>query len=348
MPKKQKVEIQETVNLAKDIIKRYGHVISAGVRILEKKKNLRTITVSPSFDLSLNGGILEGSWTIISGDPKTGKSSTCLQICANGQKEGRNIIYLDGESRLKDYNLVGIEGLDLDTIQIIHSPDDSPPLSAEDFLNILETLLKMPENEGAIAVIDSCSALVPRSELDSEASGTIRASLPKLLAHWIKKNAQTIVKQKIALLIITHYITNTSGYGKTKIPDCGKYLQYQADTLIDCKKCEPWEEAGVKVGQIIEWDISCSSKGASGKKCISYLRYGKGIDFIQEILVLGEELGLIDKAGAWYTLPFLDGEVENYEVSNYRFQGQAKLYEYLNTNPDIFNILNKKVKEMLC
>ena len=102
------------------------------------------------------------------------------------------------------------EGLDLEKIQIVHSPEDGESLSAEDFLDIAESLMKRPENNGAVCVIDSCSSLVPRAELEESASASLRASLPKLLSHWVKKNAQTVVKNKINVLIITHYITNVS------------------------------------------------------------------------------------------------------------------------------------------
>ena len=64
-------------------------------------------------------------------------------------------------------------------------------------------------------------------------------------------------------------------------------------------------------------------------------------------MVLGEDLGLIDKAGAWYTCVFMEDQVQDYDEKNYKFQGQAKLYEYIASNQDIFKILENKVKEML-
>lgn len=347
MSKKKKEESLEEVDSYKEIIKRYGNVVNRGVKVLANKRNLKTLSVSPAMDLGLNGGLLEGTLVVISGPPKCGKTTSCLQVCVNAQQEGREVIYLDGEGRLQEYNLIGVEGLDLDKIQIIASEEDCPALSAEDSLNILEWMIKDPKNKGSVAVIDSSSSLVPRDELDREASSQIRASLPKLLSHWLKKNAQTIKNQKIILIVIRHLITNTSGYGKHKLYDSGEYLQYQADTLLDCKTTSPWEEGGEKIGLILEWDIAASSKGSSGKKCISYLRFGLGIDKTQEIITLGTEFGLIEKSGAWFYLSYLDGIVEDYKKEDYRSHGAAKLYEYLSENKDKFDILNEKVKEML-
>lgn len=342
--KKQAKESPD-IDSTKEIIKRYGNVISRGVQILEKRKDLKTLSVSPALDLSLGGGILEGSWTVISGPPKCGKTSSVLQICVNAQKEGREVIYLDGESRLKEYNLSGAEGLDLDKFQVISSIDQ--PMSGEDFLHILEMLIKDPKNAGAVVVIDSTSSLIPRAELDKEADPSLRASLPKLLTHWIKKNAQTIKNQKIFLVAIRHMITNTSGYGKHKLYDSGEYLQYQADTLLECKSKTEWMEDNRQVGLIIDWDIQTSSLGSSGRKCQSYFRFGKGLDSIKEIIVLANDLGLIDKAGSWFTCPFLEGEIEGYITENNKLQGETKLYDHIASDPVKFEILNRKVKEML-
>jgi len=338
-------KVKVDLSTDKAIQKAFGKVVSKGSELLTLKTELKPISVSPSLDLALNGGILEGSWTIISGDPKTGKSTTCLQICKNAQDEGRPVIYIDGESRLKAYNLVGIEGLDLDKIQIIHSPEDADSLSAEDFLDIAESLMKRPENQGAVCVIDSCSSLVPRTELEESSSASLRASLPKLLSHWIKKVSQTVVKNKIIVLIITHYITNTSGYGKIKIPDCGVMVQYQADTRLDIAKIEPWEDGNKKIGQLIHWKISCSSMGASGTECISYIKYNKGIDKEKEIIELAESFGIIEKAGAWYSIPFLQGTKGFDEAP--KFQGQTKIYEFLVENNKIFDLIRDQVGAML-
>lgn len=339
--KKKKVDLSND----KAIKKAFGKVVSKGSELIQGMIDLKCITVSPKLDLALNGGIREASWNIISGDPKTGKSTTCLQICKNAQDDNRPVIYVDGESRLKAYNLSGTEGLDLNKIQIVHSPEDGESLSAEDFLNITEELIKRPENKGAVCVIDSCSSLVPRAELEESASGSLRASLPKLLSHWVKKTSQTVVKNKIIVLIITHYITNTSGYGKIKIPDCGVMIQYQADTRIDIAKIEPWEENGKKIGQLVHWKVACSAMGASGTECISHIRYGKGIDKEKEMIDLAESFGIIDKAGAWYSIPFLEGSKEFKEPP--KFQGQAKVYEFLVERQDIFDQVKTQVNGML-
>ena len=57
------------------ITKQYGNIISTGLAVLEEKKNYKVISVSPAIDIALGGGIREGSWLTLTGDPKSGKTT---------------------------------------------------------------------------------------------------------------------------------------------------------------------------------------------------------------------------------------------------------------------------------
>jgi RecA/RadA recombinase len=281
----------------------------------------------------------------------THNSSLTLQIIANGQKEGREAIYVDVESRIKPYNLEGTLGLDQERLKII-SPETQEgganvDIAAEDFLNTVDAMIRMPKYRGCICVIDSLSSLLPKAEMESEVSGTLRANLPKMLSHWIKKNAQAVVRNDIIMILITHYITNTSGYGKQKRADCGVMVQYQADNRIDFTKVEAWEEEGKKIGQKTEAQISCSAMGSSGTTVTSYLRFGLGIDFVKEYIEMGQSYGFIAKGGAWYTMPFLAEYPELAEYAAKKIQGQEKLYEFISENESIRNLLKEEIIKIL-
>ena len=147
------------------IIKEYGNIISSGLEVLEEKKGYKVISVSPAIDIALGGGIKEGSWLTLTGDPKSGKTTTAMQIASNCQKEGRPVIYLDVEGRLKDMNFE-VHDLDPSKMKIIH-PDDKP-LPAEDFLDAAHKLMSHPDYYGAVLIIDSISSLIPKKELDGD------------------------------------------------------------------------------------------------------------------------------------------------------------------------------------
>ena len=199
-------------------------------------------------------------------------------------------------------NLLGVDGLDRDKMKIIHSEDE--PLSAEVFLDIAVKLVSAKENAGCVCIIDSTSALIPEKELDGDMSPG-RAGLPRILSMFCKKMGQIVPNQRATMIIITHFIANTSGYGASRMPDCGKKIQYQADTRMEVKSITPWTQSDKQVGQAVNWKVICSSIGSPGTECQSWIKYGHGIDKVQELVMLGLDIGLIGKAGAWLTCEFM-------------------------------------------
>jgi recombination protein RecA len=109
------------------LMKEYGNIISDGDKVLQDKKNYDVISVSPAIDIALGGGIKEGSWVTLTGDPKSGKTTTSMQIIANCQAENRPIIYLDVEGRLKEMNF-GVASLNPSKMKIVHPDDESSRL----------------------------------------------------------------------------------------------------------------------------------------------------------------------------------------------------------------------------
>lgn len=62
--------------------------------------------------------------------------------------------------------------------------------------------------------------------------------------------------------------------------------------------------------------------------------YGKGIDKAKEILKNALKLGFIEKSGAWFTYEDI-----------FKLQGEETVKEWLNNNPEYFDILEKKIRE---
>ena len=95
---------KKTPEYLKSQIKEYGNIIKTGTEVLKEKSDYKVISISPAIDIALGGGVREGCWVTLTGDPKSGKTTTAMQIATNCQKEGRPVIYLDAEGRLKDMN----------------------------------------------------------------------------------------------------------------------------------------------------------------------------------------------------------------------------------------------------
>ena len=357
--KKSKTTGNATVD---GIIKKYGHVVESGIELLERLGNLKVIGISPALDLALGGGLREGTCVAMAGDPKTGKTTTALYFAAKAQAVGKNVYYVCSEGRVDRHNLEQIKGLDAEKVQIIQSSDDKT-LSAEDYLNIIEKIIK--EEEDVVVICDSTSSMCPRDELDGEIRANVRNGLPRLLAMFFKRIANDIQRTGAIAIFITHNIANTGGsrWAPAKVADSGNKLQYQISTNMAITHRGRWEDSdGKTIGQVANWVIKTSSAGGTpNTTCASYIRYGVGIDETRELAELANELALINKAGAWYTISCVLENVEDPAIKNwietnepddvekaFKFQGMAKLMKFLDDNEDIRNFVYDQLRDLVC
>lgn len=322
----------------KSVIKDYGKDVFLQAKDL-LLKDQTIVGLSPSMDVGLSGGIPFGSFVTIAGPPKAGKTTTTLQLAAEVQKLGKRVFYIDVENRLKKMNLNGIDGLKPDNIFVIKS-SEYKILSGEDYLNITMNIMKEKENRGSMIIIDSLSSLCPEGELAGEVSGSIRSTTPKLVASFCRQAAGIIPVMDNIVVGMQHLITNTSGYGAKWHIDTGEKVKYQADIRLIIKGTpERWMEDDKQIGQIITWEVAASALGPPGRDIKSYLRYGMGLDKVKEICAMAVDLGIVDKAGAWFSFDYND--------QNLKFQGEKKLYDAIKGSEDYFNFINSEVKKAL-
>lgn len=353
-------------SISNSIISKYGDVVRSGTEVLENINSLKVIGVSPALDIALGGGLREGSVVVMTGDPKSGKTTTALHFAAKCQKLNKRIIYINTEGRLSKQNFDGIKGLDPDSILIIESTDERV-LSAEDFLNITEYYIN--NDPGSIIITDSLSNMVPACELEGEVRTGVRNALPRLLSMFFKRISGTLMKNKSILICVTHNIANTGGspYAPQKMADCGNMLQYQAGTNMVITHRGKWQvpkDTGPHVGQIANWSIKTSNAGGRPNSTAeSWIKYGVGVDETQEIVHIACEFRLIKAAGAWYTIQCAVDDPTNSLVAKllqdnnvgsdvdsiekfFKFQGINNVSEFLNNNPSMAEFVYSKIKEL--
>ena len=332
------------MNSIDDVIKKYGDgVVLSGNMVIEEKKDV--ISWSPALDIILGGGIPDGSWVTLTGEPKCGKTTSALHFAAEAQRQfQRNVYYLNIEGRLKSRDLEGIYGLDLDNVKVIGSYFDDKAnkgriLSAEEYLTIAENFIK--NDPGCIVIIDSISQLITEKEITGAVHDQHRAPGAKLVSNFCRRVSNVLPVNKNIVIAITHQISNISGYGKAKVESGGRKIAYAVDVKLEAKRVQPWH-----VG---------SEEDAPGQKIDSYLRYGQGIDEVTEIIRLGIDTGFITKAGSWLTCSFMEDHLKELGVKSWdddakklcRVQGQENMKLLLTDNPSWFDILDTEIKKML-
>ena len=336
-----------TTKVQDGIIKDFGENIVVNANNIINKKQI-IIPVSPCLDMILGGGIPEGSFVTLTGQPKCGKTVTSLDFAATAQdpkygtdtyKDGRNVYYLNIEGRIKPRDLEGIPHLNRERFHIIGSQQGNI-LSAEKFLQIAYRLIN--EEPGCVIIIDSYSALCTETELTNDMDKMQRADGAKLLAKFCRKAAGVIPVNKNIVIGITHLMANPGmGYSEWK-EKSGQAIGYQGDIKLRAKFHKPWKltDDSNPIGQEVEWHAQWSALSAPGGETTSYIRYGQGIDKYMELAKVGEDLGLIDKKGAWYTLSFMGEEAK-------KFQGLEKIRTFLSENIEVYTKLDKEIKDML-
>jgi recombination protein RecA len=333
------------MSLKDDVTKNFGdQVILSGNALVDK--TLINIPVSPALDIVLNGGIPEGSFVVLTGQPKCGKTTTSLDFAATAQnpkyqgdlKSPREVYYLNIEGRLKKRDLEGIPNLDLSRFHIIGS-QQGKILHAEEYLQIAERIIN--EIPGSILIIDSYSALCTEAEITSDMDKMQRADGAKLLAKFCRKVANVIPVNKNIVIGITHLMGNPTGYGAEFKEKSGQAIAYQTDIKIRAKSFKPWTigNDATQIGQEIDWQVLCSALGPPGGTITSYIRYGQGIDKYMELINLASDIGVIQKGGAWYSV--------NIGEEKMKFQGSEKIRQYLIENPEAYEKICAEFKETM-
>jgi len=348
MPKKQSKETKDshdtiqTDALNKELFAE--NVLVTGNHILQSNNII--IPVSPTVDSIFNGGIREGSFCILTGPPKCGKTTTVLHFVGNAQQKQyqcdlcddiRPVFYYDVEARLKKRDIAAIHKICSEKFFVIKSSPGNI-LCGERFLEIANNLIN--RYPGAIHIIDSFSALVTDAEFTKSMDEMQRADGPKLLAKFCRKVANVLPVNKSILIGITHMMGNPTGYGKATKEKSGFAVQYHVDFKLAAKQIQAWKDDDDQViGQTVTWECESSSLGPPHRTGTSYLRYGSGIDEVYELITIAKDIGLIKLAGAWYTLTYLQNTP--------KYQGIKKVVEYLQNNPTAYQQLQQAVGERM-
>jgi hypothetical protein len=290
----------------------------------------------------MGGGIPDGHAVFISGQPKTGKTSMILRMCAQAQKQGREVYYFDVEHRLKKMNLEGCTGLDMDSFNHIHSSLGNI-LSAEKILNMVKRIaIDIPRS---FIVIDSFGALVTEAQMTEELSGAGRTTLHRLLSNYHTQLAPIISINNNIVVGVNHIHADT-GPSQAQWAEGGSSKgRYMADIKLKVKKTEPWLAGEQRIGQKMLWVCDFGGLGAiPGSECESYLRYGVGIDVLQEKIMNAIDLGIIGNKKPWYSCDFVVKRTGEEKAPN--FSGEARLYTAIATNQDWLDWLDEDLKEL--
>ncbi len=342
----------------KEITKELGNnIIVKGSEIIERPRTI--IPVSPRINQALNGGIPEGSWVILAGEPKAGKTLTALHFAKKCQEErygGRNVYYLNIEGRLKKRDILGIPGIDAERLTIIESTEDKI-LSSQDFLTIAEKILHTDKR--CLVIFDSVSQLCEEKALINGIGTETRGGGAKLMSQFTAQMANVVPVKNSIVICILHVLANTSGWGSNTFEKGGNSIQFQVDVKLRVQGAPVLRKVSDKsppFGQIVTWKCLSSALGPPHRVCESYIRYGEGVDEIHEAILDAKDIGLIT-GSSHLTFNFLKSHIKELGINEWnddtikeigaKPNGADKARDVLANNPQWLEWLKTDLENML-
>lgn len=301
----------------RQIHKQYGDgvVMRLGEKASQKMAVISTGSIG--LDLALGvGGLPRGRVVEIYGPESSGKTTLALHVIAESQKSGGAAAFVDAEHAL-DPSYAKRLGVDTDNLLV------SQPDSGEQALEIADTLISSAALD--VIVVDSVAALVPRAEIDGEMGDQHMGLQARLMSQALRKLTGNLQRSD-TLIIFINQIRMKIGvmFGSPETTTGGNALKFYSSIRLDIRRIGQIREGDEVVGGQTRVKVVKNKVAPPFRQAEFQILYGTGIDRLGEVLELGVESGLIDKAGAWYSC---NGERIG--------QGKIKAREYLGQHPEL-------------
>ena len=293
------------------------------------KMNVSVISSgSLAIDLALGvGGLPRGRIVEIYGPESSGKTTFCLSVIAEAQRNGGNAVFVDVEHAL-DPRYAKVVGVDLDNLMV------SQPESGEDALNITETLIR----SGAIDVIvvDSVAALVSRQELDGQMGDTTVGLQARMMSQAMRRLTAAISKTN-CVCVFTNQIREKIGvmFGSPETTPGGRALKFFCSVRMDIRRIGQIKEAnGTVTGSRTRLKVVKNKVAPPFTACEFDIMYNEGISRTGSVIDLGIDHNILTKKGAWISY---EGELVG--------QGREAAKQTLAENPEMMEKITSSILE---
>ncbi len=272
------------------------------------------------------GGIPRGRVVEIYGPESSGKSTLCLSIVAQAQKNGGTAAYIDAEHSMDPVYAKRV-GVDIDNLLI------SQPDSGEQALEITEQLVR----SGAVdlIVIDSTAALVPKSEIEGEMGQSSVGVQARLMSQALRKLTALLAKSKTTIIFINQLRQKIGVlYGNPETTPGGLALKFYASVRLDIRRIEAIKEGEAVIGSHVRVKVVKNKVAPPFRQAEFDIMFGSGISAEGSLIDMGAQSGILEKSGSWY---LFNGEKLG--------QGRENAVDFLKANPKIAAALEDTVRK---
>ena len=286
-------------------------------------------TGSLNLDIALGiGGLPKGRVVEIYGPESSGKTTLTLHVIAEMQKTGGTAAFVDAEHAL-DPGYAEKLGVNIDELLV------SQPDNGEQALEITDMLVRSGAVD--IVVVDSVAALTPKAEIEGDMGDSHMGLQARLMSQALRKLTGNI-KRSNTLVIFINQIRMKIGvmFGSPETTTGGNALKFYSSVRLDIRRIGAIKKGDEIVGNETKVKVVKNKVSPPFKLAFFEILYGEGISHEGELIDLGVEHKLIEKAGAWYSY---NGDKIG--------QGKEKVRVFLKENPDIAATIEQTLRDKL-
>lgn len=304
-----------------------GSVMRMGDRVIEATEVIPTGSLMLDIALGI-GGLPKGRVVEIYGPESSGKTTLTLQAIAQCQKQGGTAAFIDAEHALDPVYAARL-GVNVDDLLL------SQPDTGEQALEIADMLVRSGSID--IVVIDSVAALTPKAEIEGEMGDQLPGLQARLMSQALRKLTGNIKRSNTLVIFINQLRMKIGVMMPGQSPETttgGNALKFYASVRLDIRRIGAIKKGDEVIGNQTRIKVVKNKMAPPFKQVVTEILYGEGISREGELIDMGVDAKLVDKAGAWYSYG-----------SERIGQGKDNARQYLRENPAVAAKIEAALRE---
>ena len=188
-----------------------------------------------------------------------------------------------------------------------------------------------------MVVVDSVAALTPKAEIEGEMGDQLPGLQARLMSQALRKLTGNI-KRSNCMVIFINQLRQKIGImmpgQSNEVTTGGNALKFYASVRLDIRRIGSIKKGDEIIGNQTRIKVVKNKLAPPFKQVITEILYGEGISREGELIDMGVDAKLVEKAGAWYSC---DGERIG--------QGKENARQYLKENPAMAQKLEAALRE---
>jgi len=304
-----------------------GAVMRMGDKVAEAVEVISTGSLMLDIALGI-GGLPKGRVVEVYGPESSGKTTLTLQAIAQCQKAGGTCAFIDAEHALDPIYAQKL-GVNLEELYL------SQPDTGEQALEIADMLVR--SNAVDMVVIDSVAALTPKAEIEGDMGDKLPGLQARLMSQALRKLTGNIKRSNCLVIFINQLRMKIGVMMPGQSPEVttgGNALKFYASVRLDIRRIGAVKKGDEIIGNQTKIKVVKNKMAPPFKQIVTEILYGEGISREGELIDMGVEAKLVEKAGAWYSYG-----------SERIGQGKDNARQYLKEHPGMAAELESRLRE---